>query len=262
MREDEQVAFWAQQSHTELAGLVAELHRQRNNAHGESLQNQIFIARKSYADIFIYGKGVEIGAGSRPWPIPAAARCHYGDVLDEEELKTYHGSTDVVAGARLNAQTMEGIPQDSLDFVISAHVLEHLHNPLGALIRQLQCLKRGGVLLFAVPDKRHTWDKDRPVTTLEHLEADCLDDGASTLLEAYVEHLTYVHPLLTGVTLSPEQISTQARGDMERLHEIHFHTWTTESLNMMLQQLGRAQRAIIYGPTLVVNENIAVIRKL
>jgi len=30
----------------------------------------------------------------------------------------------------------------------------------------------------------------------------------------------------------------------------------------MLQQLGRAQRAIIYGPTLVVNENIAVIRKL
>jgi SAM-dependent methyltransferase len=262
MNIDEESTFWAKRSHAELAELVAELHRQRNIAHKASLEKQVFIARKSYADIFIYGKGVELGAGSRPWPIPAEASCHYGDVLDEEELKTYHGSTDVVSGARLNAQTMEGIPRDSLDFVISAHVLEHLHDPLGALTRQLECLKRGGILLFAVPDKRHTWDKDRPVTSLKHFEADFLDGGASTLLDAYVEHLTYVHPLLAGVTLSPQQISEQARAAMEQLQDIHFHTWTTETLGMMLQRLGRIQLVRLYGPRLNVNENIAVIRKL
>ncbi|MCX5946875.1 MAG: methyltransferase domain-containing protein [Cyanobacteria bacterium] len=262
MREDEQATFWAQRSHAELAELAAELHRQRNVALKASLEKQIFIARKSYADIFIHGKGVEIGAGSRPWPIPAEANCHYGDVLNEEDLKKYHSSTDVVAGARLNAQTMEGIPPDSLDFVISAHVLEHLHDPLGALKRQLECLKRGGILLFAVPDKRHTWDKDRPITTLAHLEADFLDGGVSTLLDAYVEHLTYVHPVLAGVTLSPEQISDQAQAAMEQLQDIHFHTWTTETLGVMLQRLGRAQLIKLYGPTLNVNENIAVIRKI
>ena len=114
----------------------------------------------------------------------------------------------------------------------------------------------------AVPDKRHTWDKDRPVTTLAHLEADFLDGGASTLLDAYIEHLTYVHPLLDGVTLSAEQISDQARAAMEQLQDIHFHTWTTETLAMMLQRLGKIQLVKLYGPTHNVNENIAVIRKV
>ena len=52
--------------------------------------------------------------------------------------------------------------------MIANHFLEHCQNPFGAP-EYLARAGAGGILYIAVPDKRFTFDKDRPVTTIEHL---------------------------------------------------------------------------------------------
>ena len=45
----------------------------------------------------------------------------------------------------IDAQTFDGIDNDSLDFVISAHVIEHLRDPIGSIVNAIRVLKAGGI---------------------------------------------------------------------------------------------------------------------
>jgi hypothetical protein len=51
-------------------------------------------------------------------------------------------------------------------------MLEHTANPILALLEWKRLLTDGGTLVLLLPDKRHTFDHRRPVTTLEHLADD------------------------------------------------------------------------------------------
>ena len=62
-------------------------------------------------------------------------------------------------------------------------------------------------VIVAVPDKRYTFDQNRPRTSLAHLISDASTGGEPTLREAYAEHMRYVHPYMTGVTVPEADIS-------------------------------------------------------
>jgi SAM-dependent methyltransferase len=64
------------------------------------------------------------------------------------------------------------ISDGSLDFVIANHFLEHCKDPLLTLSYFARVLRPGGIVYLAVPDKRHTFDVDRPVTSLDNLFRD------------------------------------------------------------------------------------------
>lgn len=89
----------------------------------------------------------------------------------------------------IDAQTLGGTADASLDFVLSAHVIEHLQDPLGSIRAAMRCLRPGGSLLLAVPDMRHTFDRERSPTPLSHLPGDLEDGGEGTRLEAYEEFI-------------------------------------------------------------------------
>jgi SAM-dependent methyltransferase len=61
------------------------------------------------------------------------------------------------------------IPDESYDFLLSSHCLEHIANPLKAVGEWLRVLKHGAYLLIIVPDKRYTFDHLRPITSFDHL---------------------------------------------------------------------------------------------
>ena len=69
--------------------------------------------------------------------------------------------------------------EDKYDFIQSSHVLEHIANPIKAILSWRRSLKDGGVLLILVPDKRRTYDIDRKYTTLKHIR----DDYFNNVLE-------------------------------------------------------------------------------
>ena len=77
------------------------------------------------------------------------------------------------------------IPDESYDFLLSCHSLEHIANPLKAMGEWLRIMKHGAYLLIIVPDKRYTFDHLRPITSFDHL----LEDYEKNMGEDDMTHL-------------------------------------------------------------------------
>ena len=104
------------------------------------------------------GRGIEIGALWKKFPVPQRATVWYVDRIDPAALYQEYSEVgekiiapDIVA----DAQALP-IPDGGLDFVIASHVLEHMPFPLAALCEWYRVLAPGGVLVLKIPDKRYT----------------------------------------------------------------------------------------------------------
>jgi SAM-dependent methyltransferase len=86
------------------------------------------------------------------------------------------------------ATRLHGVADDAYDAVLSSHVLEHISNPLGALLEWRRVVRPGGHIMLIVPHKDATFDHRRPVTTLAHM----LEDAAVDRDENDVTHLDEV----------------------------------------------------------------------
>jgi SAM-dependent methyltransferase len=260
-REDYLPDYW-RRSGLDLAVVVAEIHHQREQWLGEKLEAEARSARRAIAHSFISGCGIEIGAASRPFPLPPGVSCFYGDVNDNDVLRT-RCEGELVPAGNLDGQTLEGVTDASLDFVIAAHVIEHLENPLGALRHWLRVLRPGGKAIVVVPDMRHTFDRSRPETPLSHVISDEKDGGDGTRRQAYEEHIRYVHVELGGVPVSENEIGSHIDHLISARFDTHFHAWTASGFRIVLDYLccSSPGRVLVDLPE-VVNENIFVIERL
>jgi len=116
-------------------------------------------------------KGIEIGGSAHnPFNLPNCLNVdRYGNadtIFKKEELKFCGESlkVDVVAPA-----DDLPFPPNSLDYIVNSHVLEHCYDVLGTIEHWLSKIRPGGWLFMIIPDKRRTFDKDRPLTTIQEL---------------------------------------------------------------------------------------------
>jgi SAM-dependent methyltransferase len=72
----------------------------------------------------------------------------------------------------MDGDDLPRIPDASYDVVLSSHALEHMANPIKALKEWQRVLRPGGTLVLVLPDRAHTFDHRRPVTTLSHMIED------------------------------------------------------------------------------------------
>jgi SAM-dependent methyltransferase len=253
--------YW-RRSGSDLAQMVADFHRQREQWLGAKLEAEVRSARRAIAHSFIRGQGIEIGAANRPFPLPPGVSCFYGDVNDHDELRT-RCEGELVPAETLDGQTLEGMTDASLDFVIAAHVIEHLENPLGALRHWLRVLRPGGKAIVVVPDMRHTFDRSRPETPLSHVISDEKDGGEGTRRQAYYECTRYVHVELGGVPVPENDIDSHIDHLISVRFDTHFHAWTASGFRIVLDYLCSSSpgRVLVDLPE-VVNENIFVIARL
>ncbi len=262
MMDDERADYWMSFPHDDLALRCAVLHQQRRKLQEEKLEAEVLSARKTISEIFLKGKGIEVGAGSRPFPLPEGVECYYGDVLDSSGLEKYFGTDKVVLDGQIDAQTMGGIPKGSLDFVISAHVIEHLHDPIGAIRSTISTLKVGGIFILVVPELTQTWDRRRPPTTLSHLIQDSKDGGKSSHMDAALEHCLYVHPELTGETLEGVALQEKARMIVDQKLDIHFHAWRKIDFIQLLDHIAEDAPIETVAAVSHINENVFVLRRI
>jgi SAM-dependent methyltransferase len=139
------------------------------------------------------------------------------------------------------------IPAGELDYLCSSHVMEHLPNPLFGLFEWHRVLRAGGLLYLVVPDKRYTFDAPRPLTAVEHLIGDFahatqVADEAHVRAFIYETDWTRLQPADTTETKPHRQqvlfdayLADIARG---KVIDIHYHTFTTDSLLALLRQSG------------------------
>lgn len=93
-----------------------------------------------YASRYFVGHGIDIGAGNDPISLyaewfPGMRQVRAWDLPDGD------------------AQFLQGVADESLDFVHSSHCLEHMQDPLVALQHWFRVLKPGGHLVCVVPDE-------------------------------------------------------------------------------------------------------------
>lgn len=132
--------------------------------------------------------------------------------------------------------SLDAIPDGSLDFVIASHLIEHVHNPLKAMLAWHRVLKPRGLVLCIVPDARFTFDKGRPLTTLDHLLWDFINDGMQLKLLSDLFHIAECN-LNMHASLTPDTAVDLAKAILAESYDTHFHVWTYDTFVAQLQTL-------------------------
>jgi SAM-dependent methyltransferase len=128
---------------------------------------------------YLRGQGIEIGAFQTPIPgISPIYIDKFEEFAGERSTSDYLG--DAVALP---------VCSNSLDYVANSHLIEHISNPVKALLEWQRVLKNGACLYIVIPDRRYTFDRARPLTEAAHMIDDYLkevDDTDSTHIEDFI----------------------------------------------------------------------------
>ncbi len=166
----------------------------------------------------LQGEGIEIGALHNPLPMPSGAVAKYVDYMTREEnlqrFKKLDPERMVETHYKCNGEKLEIIPDESQNFVVANHMLEHCIDPISTIETFLRVTKEGGHLYIALPDKRFTFDHRRPTTTFEHLLSDYEAKRTKEPLETYQDWCEFVKP-----KSDPQEL-------YEQQADIHFHAWS------------------------------------
>ncbi|WP_414663855.1 methyltransferase domain-containing protein [Horticoccus sp. 23ND18S-11] len=182
--------------------------------------------------------GLEIGAHTNP---VTGLSPFYTDAV-----ASYAGSAgrvDFLADARALP-----LPDGTLDYLCSSHVLEHLPDPIAALHEWHRVLRPGGWLYLVVPDKRFTFDEPRATTSCEHLLRDFREGTTAADAAVHIDEFIYqtswsmLSPNTAPAEIPQQQAAARARylEDLAqgRPIDIHYHTFTPDSLDMVLRAAG------------------------
>lgn len=186
---------------------------------------------------FLFGHGLEIGAMHYPLKIPKASRVEYLDAERAETLQNrfpeLHGETILTPHyvGDIGKQSVIEITHRQFDFIVLSHVLEHVANPIQAVKNVWEGLRENGCLVIAVPDKRFTFDRTRPLTTFNHLLADYFRGVTEADDDHYVELLEHVQPevFLTKETLLQSLVRARQRRE-------HVHVWDSTTFKSFLDK--------------------------
>jgi SAM-dependent methyltransferase len=128
---------------------------------------------------------------------------------------------DVIAD--FNTERLGAFGDESEDFVIASHVIEHLAEPIGFIDEIHRVLRRGGLALVLLPDRHRTRDRFRTATPLAHL----VEEYRSGVTEVSDAHLVEFLRDRGG----PLKTSGEERRrtlDLYREQSIHVHCWDAQ----------------------------------
>ncbi len=215
---------------------ILQLEKGNLEADVRELSQTIENARIYLAQRYIKGRGIEIGPTYLPVKLPKAAKVKYLDEAPLEELYKRYPELKKLDMAPIhivdNAEKLSKIKNRSLDFIIANHFLEHTLDPIGTIINMHNKLRNRGVLFFAIPDKRYTFDIKRPITPYKHL----LDEHHAPTQEMKYRHFLEVSEYLGGLkgnlktAKGRQRVKKRADELFENNFSIHYHVWTRPGL--------------------------------
>jgi predicted SAM-dependent methyltransferase len=217
--------------------------------------------RRFLACAYLAGRGLEIGALHNPLKVPPQAHVTYIDRMTEAQLRQHYPELAdkplVPVHMVDNGDTLALIKDESIDFIIANHMIEHSENPLLALKNWIRVLRLNGILYLAVPNKRKTFDTDRPVTSLTHIVRDYEEGPRVSRVQHFEEWVVLVNKVE----------SRQVKNEMKRLsdmdYSIHYHVWDPPAFIDLLRfcQIERAYPFRIEHTVVVGHEIIVILRK-
>ena len=202
-----------------------------------SIQN-----RELYLNYFVEKKGIEIGGPSDVFStvLPIYQVVKELDGCNFSSKTMWEGT--IVEGENFNyfenrkgfqyiceASNLVAVPDEKYDFLMASHCLEHCANTLKTVQEWLRVVKKGGAILLILPDKRVTFDQNRPVTTFEHLIED-LDNDVTENDLTHLEEILALHDLSRDLAAGTKEQFTKRSLANNDNRGLHHHVFDFELL--------------------------------
>ena len=155
------------------------------------------------------------------------------------------------------ATHLPDVADESYDFVLSCHMLEHTANPLKALHEWRRVLRPGGTFVLMLPHRDGTFDHRRPVTTLEHIRADFEADRGEDDLTHLPEVLA-LHDRRRDPYAGDRDAFVQRSSENLKHRALHHHVFDAD---LVARMLDAAQFQLIAVESQRPNHVIAVAAK-
>lgn len=225
-----------------VADLVQNL-RWRAAGHGRPLAAPFTAPLRDARVLEIGGPSALFGAGGLVPVYPHAASVDNVQFAAETAWHDLSGAdrfapegTPIGAQHLLDGAQLTALPDGGYDAVCCSHVIEHLADPLGGLAAWRRVTRPGGHLLLVAPHHEGTFDRRRPVTTLQHM----IDDHAALRGEDDLTHLEETLRLHDHARDVPQDRAAweAERRDNLNTRLLHHHVFNTSSLLALLDHAG------------------------
>jgi len=195
------------------------------------------------------GEGVEIGPGHAPFPVPGGVKVkvRYIDRWEPAENSSLFPELGDSAGfpkpdivANLDVERLEALDDESQDFVIASHILEHLANPLAMIVEIDRVLKVDGLVVLLLPDRHRTFDHTRTPTPLAHLVEEYRRD-VREVDDAHVLDFIVASVRASGDDRDVETLLKERTAEEIALHRrrsVHAHVWDMHEFTDVLGYAG------------------------
>jgi len=170
------------------------------------------------------GIGLELGCGART--ISPTNRTVLSDAYSEHGV---HGS---IAKIFFKGDTIP-YPDNTFQFLISEHVLEHIANPIKTLNEWIRVLSPGGKIFLFLPHGDRTNDQHREKTTLDHLIQDFQNDvpfNDPTHFDEWKKNVI-------DKNLMPGHYQHLDKDELLNTASIHHHVWSEKEISQLLEYL-------------------------
>lgn len=218
------------------------LYEAKQYLYGKRISNYV-----EYKDYFTNKNGIEIGGPSELFKFTLPIyKCI--NALDNVNFKTQTlWENGLSEGLTYNfykgrqgyqficeATNLANIKDSSYDFVISSNCLEHIANPLKALLEWKRILSNNGVILLVLPNKKNNFDHRRNITTFEHIHLDYIQDTSESDLTHLSEILT-LHDLTRDISAGDMQQFKRRSLENFNNRAIHHHVYDLDLLAKLLE---------------------------
>lgn len=223
-----------------LLGLTASAKRLRRLLQSLSLwpRKGFGYPHRDIAYAMLSGRGLEVGALNFPAAVPSGCVMEYCDARTKEESAAIFPEVDSGSLVTVNhvidldAGSLSSIPASPYDFVIMNHVIEHVACPIAVVEQLFSVLKDGGILVISAPDKEFCFDKNRPLTTFDHL-LDEYRQGVNKVDDNhYLDLIRYIYP---EIFYGEDSIALSNLLEQLRSRREHVHVWNSHSFLRFMQ---------------------------
>lgn len=196
------------------------------------------LSHRDFGYRLLDGNGLEIGAFHQPAPLPQRCVVSYCDaVAPEEAVKLFpelkfDDLVPIQHIVDLDKDGLSAFADDSYDFIVINHVIEHVANPVKVVAELFRVVKPQGLVVISAPDKDFTFDKPRDLTSFEHLLEEYRQGVSQVTDEHYLDFLHGVHP---EVFQQDEERLRQAVESVKNRRE-HAHVWDSASFEDFLHK--------------------------
>jgi len=155
-----------------------------------------------------------------------------------------------------DGSAMSTVADNTYDFVLSSHNLEHFANPIKALKEWQRVTRPGGSLILALPDYRRTFDHRRTPTEVEHMLED-YSRGVDESDDTHIPEVLRLHDLEMDGTLKTHSIEELTARSYDNLSNrvLHHHVFDEVNSAQLLREVGveilAIERALPYHIFLV-----------